>query len=114
MQCNTCKSILELYFQLEWKNYFVFFFFQQKFAPECVDAKFVPITDKLKQVFVDGHNRFRNEQALGKTGELFLDKTVADMATVVSLRMVYNLFIRLYFYSICVFFFKLCVAVLGR
>lgn len=44
------------------------------------------MTDELKQSFVDGHNKLRNEQALGKTGHIFNNKTVADMATVVSIR----------------------------
>lgn len=34
-------------------------------------------------MFVDGHNKLRNQQALGQTGGIFTD-TAADMATVVS------------------------------
>lgn len=45
----------------------------------------MPITDELKQLFLDGHNKFRNELALGKTGHIFDKKTAADMATVVSI-----------------------------
>lgn len=58
----------------------------QKFASEYADAKYVPITDKLKQLIVASHNKFRNDQALGKTEGILLNKTAADMATVVSTR----------------------------
>lgn len=63
---------------------FQVFFLKQKFSSNCIDAKYVPITDELKKLFLDGHNKIRNEQALGKTGHIFR-KTVADMATVVSI-----------------------------
>lgn len=41
------------------------------------------MTDELKQWFIDGHNKLRNQHALGQTGGLFTD-TVSNMASLVS------------------------------
>lgn len=35
-------------------------------------------------MFLDGHNKLRSQHALGKTGGIFNETTVADMATMVS------------------------------
>ena len=35
-------------------------------------------------MFLDGHNKMRNQHALGKTEGIFNETTVADMATIVS------------------------------
>lgn len=85
---NTmCKaqlvSSIEFYLSLKFSNQIFPDFPTQKFASNCGHAEYVPITDEYQQLFLDGHNKLRNEQALGKTGHIFT-KTVADMASVVS------------------------------
>lgn len=56
----------------------------QKFPPTCKKPEYVPINDALMAMFLDGHNKFRNQHALGKTEGIFNETTVADMATMVS------------------------------
>lgn len=56
----------------------------KRFPPNCQEPEYVPINDALMTIFLDGHNKFRNEFALGQTDGIFNDTTVADMATIVS------------------------------
>ena len=55
----------------------------QKFEPKCKSPKYIPLDRKLQALFVDGHNKLRNKQALGQTGSIFKN-TASDMATTVS------------------------------
>lgn len=55
----------------------------KEFGSKCKDAKYVPMTDELKQVFIDETNKYRNQHALGKTGGVFKDQA-ADMGAVVT------------------------------
>lgn len=54
----------------------------QAFSSNCRKPEYVPITDEIKAMFVNGHNKLRNQQALGQTGGIFSDPA-ADMATMV-------------------------------
>lgn len=57
--------------------------FVQKFPPNCRDPEYVPINADLMSMFLDGHNKLRNQHALGQTEGIFNGTTVADMATMV-------------------------------
>lgn len=65
---------------------------QQAFRSECQDPSYVRIDDKLKQTFLDTHNKLRNHQALGEN-ESVLKPQVADMATMVSKLNFHNLYV---------------------
>lgn len=87
--CNAkFVSLFKFNISIDFSRPFYDFLFlnTQVFASNCRNAKYIPITDEFKQLFIDVHNKLRNEQALGKTGHIFT-KTVADMASVVSIRL---------------------------
>lgn len=63
----------------------------QRFPADCKDAEYIPINDALMAMFLDGHNKLRNQLALGQTEGIFNDTTIADMATIVSqIRLPFN------------------------
>lgn len=62
----------------------IFLITLQRFPPNCQDPEYIPMNDVLMTLFLDGHNELRNQHALGQTGGIFNETTVADMATIVS------------------------------
>lgn len=57
---------------------------KQEFGAECHNATYIPITDKLRKFFLNGHNEKRNLVAQGQLDHAFLNKTATRMATLVS------------------------------
>lgn len=87
-QNTMCKAQLvstfgNIFDFIKWVVLLFLFRCEQKFSSNCKNAKYIPITNQMKQLFLDIHNKLRNDQALGKTGHIFT-KTASDMATLVS------------------------------